>query len=968
MPKKLNVEKLKILIAIVLIAVLIVGVAVGLGLESRNTSSDTPGEVSSITVRINEVVSSNSTVIADADGDFCDYVELYNYGETDVSLSGYAISDEIGNIKHTFSSTYIKAGEYLILYCNNKNTGGVNMPFALTSSGGEDICIYDLGQNIISQVRTVALEKNKAMLYVDGEYVVGNPSPGYSNDALGEEKFELTKIDENITLAINEIVTENFTLVKNCGSSDLIELVNKTNKDLSLDGYYITDNKDNPTKFALPNISLKSGEVLLVYADGKGVYEDGKVHASFSLSYGETLYVITPQNKFSDSVMLMSTETNQSMIRLESGEDVSFIVSDEPTPGYENTAEGRAEFLKSTRNAGLEISEAVINNTKYLPGPYGACYSLVEIFNNSDGDINLSGYYLSDSTSNLKKAALPNVTIKAGEYLVFICDENAANANKDYAVLPINISKSGEDLVLSYEDTAIDYVYIPALAADVAYGRANGQNDFGYLKEFTPQKKNSESAGKSPSAPKASSAAGAYDGVSSLKISLSGEGKIYYTTDCTIPTADSKVYTGELTLTETTVIRARCYVDGSLPGEILTATYVINEGHTMDVVSLVTEPENLWNEKDGIYVFGAGASSTFPHKGANFWQDWEKEAVVSLYADGEQGFTVPCGLKIFGAYSRGLDKKSFVCYMRSQYGASSLEYKLFDDLSIDNYESFVLRQSGQDWQKGLMRDVLQTSLVAEYTTVDVQAYRPVVLYLNGEYWGIYYIREKLNENYVAAHYNVTKDSVQLCKANGTTDKEYTEFIKWVESHDLSKKENYEYVASKIDIDNYIDYIVAELYCANPDNGNIRFFKSDMYDGKWRWIMYDMDYGYDYAAHKTVEEHFNIKGTGSSDAFSTSLIMGLLKNEGFKEKLLKRLAWQYKNIWAEEIVMARVAEIRDIISEEVKRDCERWKWSYSTWEKNLSNIEYYTKNRQSNLTKQIKSFFGLSDSELAALGF
>ena len=205
---------------------------------------------------------------------------------------------------------------------------------------------------------------------------------------------------------------------------------------------------------------------------------------------------------------------------------------------------------------------------------------------------------------------------------------------------------------------------------------------------------------------------------------------------------------------------------GKLPSKVVDLTYVVNEGHNLPVVSLVTEPDNLWNYYTGIYVEGPGANPEFPHVGANYWLPWEKAASVSLFETDGSGFSQNCGLSIFGAYSRALSAKAFSCFFRDVYGASELNYALFGEEGLSSYESFILRIGGQDFLKARVRDVLITSLVAEQTNVAVQKYRPVVLYLNGEFWGVYFIREKINENYVAGNYNVLPEDVTLCVANG----------------------------------------------------------------------------------------------------------------------------------------------------------------------------------------------------------
>ena len=128
--------------------------------------------------------------------------------------------------------------------------------------------------------------------------------------------------------------------------------------------------------------------------------------------------------------------------------------------------------------------------------------------------------------------------------------------------------------------------------------------------------------------------------------------------------------------------------------------------------------------------------------------------------------------------------------------------------------------------------------------IDVMDSRPCVVYINGEYWGLYNIREKVNEDYLASHYGVDPKKVDILVWNGFalagSNEAYKALIEYVETHDMQNQEYYEYVTSQIDIDNFIDYLIVESYFGNTDLGNIKFWR-DQNGGKWRWVLYDMDW-------------------------------------------------------------------------------------------------------------------------------
>lgn len=170
----------------------------------------------------------------------------------------------------------------------------------------------------------------------------------------------------------------------------------------------------------------------------------------------------------------------------------------------------------------------------------------------------------------------------------------------------------------------------------------------------------------------------------------------------------------------------------------------------------------------------------------------------------------------------------------------------------------------------------------------------------------------------------------------------------------------------MDIENYIDYIVAEMIICNTDNGNIRFFTYE--GGKWRWIMYDVDQSFRTASYNTVSEHLNPAGTGSANMFSTRLINALLKNPEFKEKFLRETAYQLNNIWTVENVNAYVDTFRDMIINDIGKDCSRWERKYETWENSVNNIRSFISAREKYVVQHIQAYFNLSDSEMRELGF
>ena len=266
-----------------------------------------------------------------------------------------------------------------------------------------------------------------------------------------------------------------------------------------------------------------------------------------------------------------------------------------------------------------------------------------------------------------------------------------------------------------------------------------------------------------------------------------------------------------------------------------------------------------------------------------------------------------------------------------------------------------------------MRDEMITSLAAEYTDIAVQKYRPVVLYINGKYWGLHYIREKISEHYVAANYNVPADTVILTERNGNHCKEYTAMVQYATTYNLALQEHYDHIASLMDIDEYIDYIIAQIYIGNSDNSNVRFFTYE--GGKWTWILYDTDLGMYTARYNSVAEHLNPAGTAAGDYISTKLLNALLKNDTFKDKFLRRLAWQLNTVWTEENLHARIDAFIAEIGPDMQKNCDRWEEiSYDTWMKYIRYLRNFVNSRHALLLNYIQDYFDLSKQEMREYGF
>lgn len=906
-------------------------------------------QVDTATLQISEVLTENVSALPDEQGRYSDAVELHNSGDTPIFLGGYCLSDSAENrFRYRLPAIWLRAGEYLVIYCDGENyigeNGELHANFGLSKD--DTLCLTDREGKYTALPMQFPGADVSLSLSPEGKYTPCAVSLGYANDETGIAAFAQSRTEQSPELVISEILLSSSDVPYEGRFTDVVEIWNPTDKTVSTEGWYLSDGSD-PYAYLLPKQDMKPGERLLIPCS--------REQTGFALSQKETLCLLSPSGKWASRVLCGETLPGQSIQLLDNAYTTGPV-----SLGFENTAAGALGYEQSRAPKGLQISELMSANRSYLKGPYGNTWDWVELYNGGAESVNLKDYTFSTDSGELNDYSLPDKTLAPGQYCVLILSDKNDSFPKGYDRLPMKLSSDGESVYLSRAGEVVDYAMLPALPTDISYGRTVGSTAFSCLIP-TPDTANTEAASISE-APHAAIAQGVYE--TDVQVTLSGKGNIYYTTDCTEPTPESALYTGPVSLTKTTVIRAVCYEEGKLPSEIVDLTYVVKEGHSLPVVSLVTTPDNLWDYYTGIYVEGPNAGAESPHFGANYWQNWEKTATVSLFEKDGTGFSEPCGISIFGAYSRALPMKAFDVAFRDSYGAGSLDYPLFGEKGLDSYENFILRCSGQDAQVTRMRDVLLTSLVADQTTVAVQKYRPVVLYLNGEFWGVYYIREKANENYVAGNYNADAKDVSLTEFNGNV--EYKKLVDYAHTHDLSQQAHYDYVCSQMDVANYMDFMIAQMYIANMDIDNIKFFKTS--ELKWTWLFYDTDLSFSSSDYDTVKDYTNPGGTGGANALSTKLINALLKNPEFKDNFIRRMAWQMENIWSVDNVTARVNELESLIAQDMKRDCQRWNRSYSGWQESVESLRKFPVSRNEKLPAFVQNYFGLTDSQMREYGF
>lgn len=938
-------ENSKYILILGLVLIFLVGVEIAFSNNKTNndkTLSDK--EISYNELVINEIMISNDGAYVSPDGNLYDWIEIYNGTNEDIDLFNYGLSDEnSGETKWLFPSVTIKSKSYLVVMLSGSNEKGLIANFALSRKGGETITLKSPKGKVIDSVKTIDIEKNSVMARDSNSKWIETKeiTPGYSNNKEGRDIFLNSQKSETNELTITEYLPSNEgNIAFNDSFYSYIELQNISDETINLKDYYLSKDEARPFLWRLPDVELKSGDYYIVYANNL----DKDNNASFNLDKKTGKIILSKNNKIVENLSYENIEDGFAQVKM----DDKFISTISISPGYSNDNNGIEEFNESrTHNKDLIITEVMNQNNKYMPQNGGEYYDWIELYNNSSETINLSDYSITNDDSYKQKYVLPDVKLKPNSYYNLIASGNSKYSNSNYKHVNFKISDS-ESIYIYKNDKLIDSMFIAQIPNQYSYGKGKSSGLY-YFSNPTPKSVNENGILEISYAPSFSIKPGVYDNDESLTLKLDGFGTIYYTLDGSEPNMDSKVYNSPIILNKTTVVRAISYEKGKRRSEIVTGSYIINEDHTMPVMSL-SLPDSQFK-----LISNNPDSTTLTVK-----------AHAELY-EKDDSFSIDCGMKLFGGQTRFISKKSFAIKFTADYGPSKLEYKVFDNRDAVKYDTLVIRSGSQDYTGSMFRDELATSIMDDYGTVDVQAYKPVILYINGKYWGIYFLREKVDAEFVSHHYNVPEDGTNIVRIDNNisegTSSFYRNLVNYVASHDMTTDESYNYVSSKIDIDNFFDYWIGELYTTNNDIVNTRYFNNPSVDnGKIKMIFYDFDYAF-YNYDRNYMNWMTAPGGMGDHKYSNTLLVNILKNKKFRTRFLERASYNMKNVWTDKNVLDRYNELYNLLKPEMKRNQERWNKTYASWEEKCKDLKNYINKRRSYMLSSIKSYFGLSDKEM-----
>ncbi len=609
--------------------------------------------------------------------------------------------------------------------------------------------------------------------------------------------------------------------------------------------------------------------------------------------------------------------------------------------------------------SGLLINEFVASNINSIRDENLNHSDWIELFNGSNSVIDIAGMYMSDDPDDPYKSIIPggsNLTIIQPDSFLILW----ADSNPETGVLHLNfqLSSAGEQIILTANNglTIIDSVSFPEQTANYSYGRsASNPAVFKYFSRPTPGIANGSGYMGIVNEPVIETASGKYSGsVNVIVTNTDSEATLFYSTNGNTPTVSDTPITTPVTINNSSVFSVRAFKDGYIPSATISNAYFIDEEFNLPVLSIITDPTNLFSDSIGIY-------GNYLLGGA-FW-----ERPVSNHYFKEDGInSFLGGIRIQGKTSRSLPKKSFRLFFKKGYGQDRLEYDMFGLPAVQSFKNLVLR-SGYDDDISLSNSLgtlLRDPLVSEgwkRTGGLTSAGNFAVLYLNNDYWGIYNIRESINDIFIEDHLGYANfDLIRFDKSRvllraGTID-DWNSFWSFIENTDLSIASNYDTFKSMADIENILSF-QAMVQCTEYRSwGWGAFaFKEKTAAGKWRLTLWDMDRAYTNQSWNGITIYSNT----NAELWSNLMVQKLLLNESFKELFINRVADFLNFYYRPDKIHTLIDSLAAIIRPEIPHEAARWTSSLEKWETNVLGLHTFAENRPAIVFQQMQDYFGLS---------
>ena len=623
----------------------------------------------------------------------------------------------------------------------------------------------------------------------------------------------------------------------------------------------------------------------------------------------------------------------------------------------------------------LRLNELMARNNSTIADEQNEYNDWIEVYNDGETPVDLAGFFITDDAAIPDKWRIPpgnadQTTVPANGFALLWAD---GSPDEGPLHLSFKLDGDGEEIALYSPDGAlVDFITFEEQRPDTSYGRNTETLQWQFYPVPTPGAENIEKFIIDPL--HFSHDGGVYE--RDITVELTGpEGTdIYFTLDGSDPQTEGRhLYSRPIYLDNTTVVRAKCVKGDNAWSDIRTETFLIGEQFNLPVFSLTTDPTHLWGA-NGIYD--------------NRFENWEKPVHVEYFEANERRLFIDAGIKIHGPGA--LDQQSLRLYARTRYGSDMFRYTFFNEINIHEFKRLVLRNGGNDCtnagpRQTHLRDAIVHALYRQRNPeYAMSAYKPVHVFLNGAFWGIYNLRERQDEYFIQSHYGFENiDFLEYAAEEGEENEkrnaiagDWTAFealIHFAQNNDLTDKSNYDYVASQVDIANLCEYWIFQTAVANYDwpFHNNKFFRSRAPGHKWQWVLWDTEFSLGHIWHKsyTWECLARSLSTDPTDKHLEKypwfaqhrIVPEIFKNAEFQKFFINRYYDCLNTTLSTENMLKTIDSLAAHIQPDIEQQLARWDGSADDWRDAVDDIRTFAQERPAIAEQHVRDYFGLPEA-------
>ncbi len=655
-------------------------------------------------------------------------------------------------------------------------------------------------------------------------------------------------------------------------------------------------------------------------------------------------------------------------------------------------------IISKLLSQGIVINEVVYSNQCCLQDFNSDTPDWIELYNASSSNVNLESYVISDGLETDDYWYCPAYVLEPGKYkIIFASGKDIKTGDEWHTDFKLGLMKE-QVFLLNPQLNVIDSIPIMCVPADNSLScKPDGNTMNRKVCIPTPYISNDNAEEIEINFIHdtiiVSHPSGFYNGTIGVElVNMESENKIYYTLNADDPNCEDNVFSETLILDDRTkyenrfanktdisfkvsddiykaqILRAQVFSEGCPASMPVIHTYFISNTATnpynVPIISIITDKYNLFDDDEGIYILG---------NNNNYWQNgkmWERDIFIEIFdKSGNINIAQMAGMRIHGGGNRRADQKSLRLYSRNKFGSGWFNYPLFEDKPhIDSCKRLLLRNV-KDWDGTMIVDELSQNIVKPMN-IDYSAFVTSLVFINGEYWGIYSLRERQDEYYVANNYLIETPEITIIEstpktmyANEGSIDDYNELITSLEIANKDSDSFYSDMDKLIDLDALIDYYCAEIYFANVDfpYRNMSLWKTNSDTSRWRFFFYDCDACMD----RYTYNHF--RGYGSSfeefykfDYKYKTILSLLFQNKKFQQKFQSKMYYHLNNTFSPDRVLSEIEKLEKVYDPLVNEHIYRWHIpsDYVRWKQNIDRLKLFAVNRPFIVKDFVTEYFGI----------